>query len=105
MSGRLIDPKSWDRSVEIFGVRFGQSTDFLGNLCDNLCIKLCFGVYEVGNGHRFWFHKVELMLGEWAAHGQPTARLGTVKNSNGLLDWTKIGPCVFQAKYCLNWMA
>ena len=35
------------------------------------------------------FHKVEPMLGERAAHGQPTARLGTVKNSPGLLDWTK----------------
>ena len=33
------------------------------------------------------FHKVELMLGERAAHGQPTAHLGTVKNSpNCLLD-------------------
>ena len=42
------------------------------------------------------------MLGEWAAHGQPTAHLGTVKNSHGLLGWTEIGPCVFQAKYCLN---
>ena len=27
------------------------------------------------------FHKVEPMLGERAAHGQPTARFGTVKNS------------------------
>ena len=26
------------------------------------------------------------MLGEWAAHGQPTARLGTVKNSPDWLD-------------------
>ena len=42
------------------------------------------------------------MLGEWVAHGQPTARLGTVKNSPGLFGWTEIGPCVFQAKYCLN---
>ena len=105
MSGRLIGPKSWDRSVEIFGARFGQSTDCLGNLCDNLCIKLCFGLYEAGNDHDFGFHKVEPMLGEWVAHGQPTARLGTVKNSPGLVCWTEIGPCVFQAKYCLNWMA
>ena len=69
MSGRLIGPKSWDRSVEIFGARFGQSTNCLGNLCDNLCIKLCFGVYEAENDHGFWFHEVEPMLGEWAAHG------------------------------------
>ena len=32
------------------------------------------------------FHQVEPMLGERAAHGQPTTRLGTVKNSPGLLD-------------------
>ena len=74
--------------------------DCLGNLCD----KLCFGVFEAGNGHGFWFHKVVPMLGEWAAHGQPTARLGIVKNNPDLLGWTEIGPCVFQAKYCLNWM-
>ena len=51
VSGRLIGPKTWDRNVKIFGARFGQSTDCLGDLCDNLCIKLCFGVYEVGNVH------------------------------------------------------
>ena len=33
------------------------------------------------------FHKVESMLGEMAAHGQPTTRLGTIKNSpDCLLD-------------------
>ena len=58
-----------------------------------------------GNGHGFRFHKVEPMLGEWAAQRQPTARLGTIKNILGLFGWTEIGPCVFQAKYCLNWMA
>ena len=41
--------------MEIFGARFGQPMDCLGNLCDNLCIKLCFGVYEAGNGHGFLF--------------------------------------------------
>ena len=40
------------------------------------------------------FHKVEPMLGERATHGQPTACLGTVKNSLSLLDWTKKCPCV-----------
>ena len=39
------------------------------------------------------------------AHGQPTAHLGTVKNNPGLVCWIEIGPCVFQEKYCLNWMA
>ena len=63
---------------------------------------LCFWT---GNGHGFRFHKVELMLGESITHGQPTARLGIVKNNPSLFGLTEIGPCVFQAKYCLNWMA
>ena len=53
MSGRLIGPKTWDRSVDNFRALFGQSTDCLGDLCDNLYIKLCFGVYEAGNVHGF----------------------------------------------------
>ena len=59
--------------MEIFGAHFGESTNCLGNLCDNLCIKLCFGEHEAGNGHGLPFHKVEPMFDEWAAHGQPTA--------------------------------
>ena len=74
----------------------------MGSLCDNLCNKLWFGCFWAENYHGFRFHKVEPMLGEWATHRQPTARLGIVKNSPGLLGWTEIGPCVFQAKYCLN---
>ena len=34
------------------------------------------------------FHKVEPMLGERAAHGQPTARFGTIKN-NPDCSWTE----------------
>ena len=63
------------------------------------------GVFGPQNSHGFRFHKVEPMLSEWAAHGQPTARLRTIKNSPDLLGWTEIGLCVFQAKYCLNRMA
>ena len=66
----------------------------MGGLCDNLCNKLWFGCFWAGNGHGFWFHKVEPMLGELDAHGQPTAHLGTVKNSPGLLGWTENGMCV-----------
>ena len=54
--------------METLGAYFGQSMDCLGYLCDNLCIKLCFDVYEVGNDHGFRFHKVEPMFDEWAAH-------------------------------------
>ena len=94
MSGRLIGPKTQDRIVEKCGTRFGQFRDCLGDLCDNLCNKLWFGCYWAGNFHGFRFHKVELILGKWAAHGQPTTRLGTVKNSLSLLGWTENGPCV-----------
>ena len=48
---------------------------------------------EMAMGSRF--HKVELMLGERAAHGQPTAPLETIKNNPGLLNRIKKKcPCV-----------
>ena len=50
----------------------GQSMDYLGTLGHKLHNKLCFGVYEAGIGHCYRFQKVEPMLDEWAAHGQPT---------------------------------
>ena len=69
-----------------------------------ICVIIYAINYGLGvlGGHGYRFHKVEPMLGEWVAHGQPTAHLGTVKNSPGLLGWTEIGPCVFQEKYCLK---
>ena len=39
---------------------------FLGTLGHDLCNKLCFGMYEAGNGQGIGFHKVESMFGEWA---------------------------------------
>ena len=95
MSGRLIGPKTWDRIVGIYGTRFGHFRGCFRWLCDNLCNKLWSGCFWAGNGHGFQFHKVEPMLGEWAAHGQPTAHLGTVENSPGLLGWTGNGPCAW----------
>ena len=66
---------------------FGQPTDCLGILGDDLCIKLCFGVYEAENDHGIRFFKVEPMCVEWAAHGQPTVMfLGVLKNSLGWLE-------------------
>ena len=51
--GRLIGPKTWDRSAKIFGSQLGNLgtvTDCYGFFCDNLLNKLCFGVYKTGNG-------------------------------------------------------
>ena len=45
--------------------------DCLGALGHNLYNKLCCGVHEARNYHGFLVHKVEPILGEWAAHGQP----------------------------------
>ena len=36
-----------------------------GLLVYNLCYKLYCGVLKAGNGHGFWVHKVEPMLGDW----------------------------------------
>ena len=98
MSGRLIRPKTWDRIVKIFGARFGQSTNCLGSLWCNLCNKLCFGVYEAGNGHGIRFHKVEPMFAEWVAHGQPTVLFWACKTSPGLYELDQKGPCVVYIK-------
>ena len=46
--------------------------DCLGGLWCNLCIKLCFDVHKVVNGHGNRFQKVEQVFGEWAVHGKPT---------------------------------
>ena len=78
MSGHLIGPKTCNQNVKILGP-CGQSVivcvDRLGALDHNLFNKLCSGVHEVGNDHRFRVHKVEPMLGEWAVLGQPTVLL------------------------------
>ena len=66
----------------------------LGGCVIIYAINYGLGVFWAENGHGFRFHKVEPMLGEWATHGQPTAHLGTVKNSPGLLGWARKGSCV-----------
>ena len=96
MSGRLISPESSGLKCQKFRTRLGQSTDCLGGLfcvcvfclmLNNMQILLGCMRPEMAMVSRF--HKVEPILGERAAHGQPTARLGTVKNSPDLLDLTK----------------
>ena len=59
------------------------------------------GVYEAENGHGFRFHKVEPMLGERVAHGQPIAQIGTIKNSPGCMLDRKC-PCVICMKLLKN---
>ena len=69
-----------------FGTRFGQSTDCLGGLF-YICVfclmlnnmQFVFGVYEAGNDHGCWFHKVEPMLGEGLPTDSPLLRLGLLK--------------------------
>ena len=60
--GRLIGPKTWDRSVRFLGADLGNLdtvTDCYGSFCDNLFNKLCFGVYKTGNGNGNRFHQEE----------------------------------------------
>ena len=59
-------------------------------VCDNLLNKLCFGVYEAGNGHGIGFHKVEPTFGEWAAHG---SILGLLKTVSGLCELDQKRTC------------
>ena len=72
---------------------FGQSMDCLCGLC-HVCVLNCgLGVVRSENGHGFRFHKVEPRLGERVAHGQPTARLGTVKKVPVCLIRPKMSMC------------
>ena len=50
-------------------------------------------VVRQGNGMDSRSHKVEPMLGKRAAHGHPTARFGTVKNSPNVLVGLKMSMC------------
>ena len=46
-------PKHGTEVLEFLGAdwaNLGTVTDCYGFLCDNLLIKLCFGVYKIGNG-------------------------------------------------------
>ena len=61
--GRLIGPKTWDRSVRIFGGRMEQPVTAprlfrgcLGVGWFNLCIKWLFGMHWAGNGRGFRVH-------------------------------------------------
>ena len=88
MRGRLGSPENWDGMLKKFGIVLGSlGTDLrtlLVHMCC-LCVKLWFRCCETGNDHGFRFHKVEPMLSERAAHGQPTSQFGTVKNSPDVL--------------------
>ena len=61
LNGRLIGPKTWDRSVRIFGSRLGNMgtvMDCYGFMCDELCYNSCIYVYEAGNGRETRVHQV-----------------------------------------------
>ena len=61
LNGRLISPKTWDRSVIIFGISLGNLgtvTDCYGFMCDELCYNSCIDVYEAGNDREIRVHKV-----------------------------------------------
>ena len=59
---------------------------------DKLLNKLCFGVYEAGNGHGIRFHKVEPTFGEWVAHG--CSVLGLLKTVPSLCELDQKHPYV-----------
>ena len=66
-------------------------------------------MHEAGNGHGIWFRKEEMMLDEWAAHGQPTCSvLGLLKTVPGLCELDKKRPYVVCMKLfemnVLSWL-
>ena len=59
--------------------------DCLGTLGHDLYNKLCFGVYEAGNGHGIWFLKGEQMFDEYHPRTAHLVCFVTVKNSPGFV--------------------
>ena len=72
MRDRLIGPKTWDEIVGIF-LEFLEPiwtvrdcVRAVWGVCFIIYEINCVGVYEAGNGHGFWVHKVEPMLDDWS---------------------------------------
>ena len=91
MSGRLIGPKTFRTELLEY---FEPVLDSVGNVW-----MVCVIIYAINYGFSVLGLKMVMdfgstLLGEWAAHGQPIARVATVKNSPGLLGWTENGSCV-----------
>ena len=74
-------PKLGTKLLEFLGPVLGSPETDYGLLLVHVH-KLWFWCCWARNGHGFLFHKVEPMLGERAAHGQPTAQFGTVKKQS-----------------------
>ena len=70
-------------------------------LCYNCVLNYGLDVVGPEMTMDFWFHKVEPMFGERAAHRQPTALFGTVKNSPDC-SWTKMVHVKFLMCCCLT---
>ena len=51
--------------LEIIWIVRDTAQTVLGVLSWKLMNKLYYGVYKGGNGHGFWVHNVEPVLGDW----------------------------------------
>ena len=99
--GRLIGPKTWDRSIRIFGSRLDNLstvTDCYGFLCDNLLNKLCFSVYKTENGMEFGSKKWNRGSTSGLPVDSPLLGFETIRISPWLCELDKNHPCVV----CLN---
>ena len=80
----------WKVLGHFWSVRISLGTDL--GICIIIYIINC---VLVRNGHGIRFHQEELMLDEWAAHGQPTCSvLGLLKKVSGLCKLDQKRPCV-----------
>ena len=82
MSGRLIGPKSWDRSVEMFGARFGPSTTVWVICMISYALNYVLVCMRPEMAMDFGFTKWNRCRG--LPTDSPLLGFGTVKNSPGL---------------------
>ena len=97
VNGCLVDPKTWDLIIGIFGTRFGRSRSWLRTVigpCVIYTINYGFGVFWPEMAMDFGSTKWNQSLVRGLSTDSPLLVLGTVKNSLGFACWTENGPCV-----------
>ena len=75
MSGRLVDPKTWDRNSRNLGLFWAVPGQIYGLLLVHmrcLCVNYGFRCCWAGNGHGFRFQRSGTEVEEGDVHGQPT---------------------------------
>ena len=98
LRGRLIDPKTWDRIVRIFGAHLDSPLTVWADCVGNYSINCVLVSRRPEMGMELGFSKWKRGWTTGLPMDSPLLGFGTVKISPGLCELDKNRPCVV----CLN---